>query len=364
LRIAFYMAATWAWTPEDLEQHGVGGTETAMGNMARAFARLGHETTVFHASGSAGTHRGVHFRPASTLDHAEPWDVFVSLSHVPDLQRVRAAVKVHWCMEHIEGWVKSWGEMLPAVDAVFTISPYHTALLLHRFRLPAERLHTTCCPIDPEEYAAVLPKVAGQLIYCSVPDRGLRHLPAIFQMARIMLPDLRLVVTSDFTLWGLPSAADAARELFHGMPGVDVLGRVPRPRLVQLQKRSVLHLYPCVFQELFCLASMECQAAGTPSVTSDMGALPTTVEHGATGLVIPLGGRPQPDFDQTFAADIPPPARRAFAARVVELVGDPTRLQAMGRQARERALGRFGADAVARAWLPVFGEVAGRRRIG
>jgi glycosyltransferase involved in cell wall biosynthesis len=358
------MAATWGWTARDLAEHGVGGTETAMGNMARAFARLGHQVAIFHPTPRPCELWGVSFRHVGDLAYDEPWDVFISLSHVPGLARVRAEVKVHWCLEHVTLWVKDWGEVLPAVDAVFTISPYHTALLVHKFGLPADRLHTTSCAVDPEEYRDPLPKVPGQLMYCSVPDRGLHHLPAIYRMVRQRVRDLGLVVTGDLTLWGLPSAAGWARQLFADLPGVRFLGRVPRPQLVELQKRSVLHVYPCIFQELFCLASLECQAAGALTVTSDLGALPTTVEDGVGGFIVPTGGGPRPDFDRPVIDAFTPATYGAFADRIVELLSHPGLLQAMRRRARERALRRFGADVVAREWLEVFGRVVGRRAVG
>ena len=50
--------------------------------------------------------------------------------------------------------------------------------------------------------------------------------------------------------------------------------------------QSDVCLYPCNFFETFCLTALECQAAGVPVVTSEFGALATTLAAGA-GVKIP-----------------------------------------------------------------------------
>ena len=50
--------------------------------------------------------------------------------------------------------------------------------------------------------------------------------------------------------------------------------------------QSDVCLYPCNFFETFCLTALECQAAGLPVVTSEFGALATTLAPGA-GVKIP-----------------------------------------------------------------------------
>jgi glycosyltransferase involved in cell wall biosynthesis len=52
-------------------------------------------------------------------------------------------------------------------------------------------------------------------------------------------------------------------------------------------KRSALCLYPCNFQETFCLTALETQAAGTPMITTRFGALATTLND-ECNVLIPL----------------------------------------------------------------------------
>ena len=70
--------------------------------------------------------------------------------------------------------------------------------------------------------------------------------------------------------------------------GYDVTfkGRLSKPDLASVLMESDVCLYPCNFFETFCLTALECQAAGVPVVTSEFGALATTLAPGA-GVKIP-----------------------------------------------------------------------------
>ena len=61
--------------------------------------------------------------------------------------------------------------------------------------------------------------------------------------------------------------------------GQDVIftGRLSKPALARVLMQSDVCLYPCNFFETFCLTALECQAAGVPIVTSEFGALATTL---------------------------------------------------------------------------------------
>ncbi len=75
-----------------------------------------------------------------------------------------------------------------------------------------------------------------------------------------------------------------------------------------------------------CRAALEAMAAGRPVVGRRVGALPETVVHGVTGLLV--------DDDRP----------ESVAAALRALVAQPGRAAAMGRAGRERARALFGPD--------------------
>jgi glycosyltransferase involved in cell wall biosynthesis len=76
-----------------------------------------------------------------------------------------------------------------------------------------------------------------------------------------------------------------------------------------------------------CRAALEAMAAGRPVIGRRVGALPETVLHGVTGLLV--------DDDRA----------ESVAAALRALVADPERAAAMGRAGRERARALYGSDA-------------------
>ena len=347
MKIAFYFDGTWDWNDSYLEYPGLGGTETCLVHLSRYLARE-HQVIIFNPTSQPGLYNGITYRNASSFCYREEFDALVTMSYLPRLKESGARVKVHWSLEDSETWVRSWGEVLRAVDAVVAISPFHARWLAEQFHVPADRITVISCGVQPEEYLQPVPKITGKLIYCSVPNRGLAHLLPIYRLARERMSNLQLVITSDFSLWGRDPGNEEYRRLFSGEPGVHFLGKVPRSELVWHQKSSQLHVYPCTVNELCCLASLECQAAGTPTVATGLGALPTTVLDGRTGLIIPN----HPHYD--------PRAYAVFARAIIGLLADPGRLMAMARKARERALQEFGYPVLAGRWVKLFRDLGAR----
>jgi glycosyltransferase involved in cell wall biosynthesis len=95
-----------------------------------------------------------------------------------------------------------------------------------------------------------------------------------------------------------------------------------------------------------CRAALEAMAAGRPVVGRRVGALPETVVHGITGLLV--------DDDR--------PESVAAALRV--LVAQPEQAAAMGRAGRERARTLFGSDAHAAQVERVYRRIVEPREPG
>ncbi|HEX7217557.1 MAG TPA: glycosyltransferase family 4 protein, partial [Methylomirabilota bacterium] len=93
-----------------------------------------------------------------------------------------------------------------------------------------------------------------------------------------------------------------------------------------------------------CRAALEAMAAGRPVVGRRVGALPETVVHDVTGLLV--------DDDRP----------ESVAAALRALLDDPARAAAMGRAGLERARALYGPDAHAARVEEIY--AAARRRRG
>lgn len=342
--IAVYFNETFPWNGGDLES-GLGGAETAIVYVSRALAARGHRVTVYNRTAHHVFIDGVEYLPTPAFDPAVRRDVIVGVSAVPDMGAVAADVKVHLSMEDDESWVGSYRSYLPRVDAMFAISPYHARLVTRRFGVDPARIETVSLGVHGPDYRELPRKNPFQIIYCSVPHCGLGPLAEVFRLVRRQVPRATLVVTGDLTLWGRDDPGLTPHQpAFACLPGSDLRGKVGRSELVRLQKESVLHLYPCLCNELFCLASLECQAAGTPTVAPAVAALPDVVADGVTGMLVPY-----PATD--------PRGMRALADAAVGLLRDPARVARLAAEARRRAFGAYTWDAVAADWEGRFERI-------
>ena len=104
-------------------------------------------------------------------------------------------------------------------------------------------------------------------------------------------------------------------------------------------QRSHLMLLPSL-GEMFGIAPGEAAHFGRPSLVSDVGGLPTVVDHGRSGLVLP---------EDATAED--------YADAIIALVDDSTRYRALSEGALERAKQMLNWEAFAREMGLMMREV-------
>lgn len=170
--------------------------------------------------------------------------------------------------------------------------------------------------------------VVGRLVY----EKGYKEVFEAARLLRSQAPNARFVCAGPEE----PSKADrvtpgdlaeAARH------GVQWLGaRADMARLYSAFDMYVLASY----REGFPMAAMEACAMGLPVIASDISGCRRVVDHGQTGLIVPLRDS------------------GALARAIAALVADPARRAAMGAAGRQKALREFDESAVVRQTLAVY----------
>ncbi len=118
----------------------------------------------------------------------------------------------------------------------------------------------------------------------------------------------------------------------------------PDPRRVAQYLRAADIYVHMAHAETFGLSIVEAQACGVPVVASAVGGIPETIEDGVTGVLVPEG-----DAD-------------ALAAAILELSGNPERLEAMGAAATRFAHGHFALELMADRYLETYARMVGGGR--
>ncbi|WP_307036415.1 glycogen synthase [Arthrobacter sp. B3I4] len=151
-------------------------------------------------------------------------------------------------------------------------------------------------------------------------------------------------------------AAETARlieELQAQRSGVILVERMlPRHELIQVLSHATAFACPSIYEPLG-IVNLEAMACGAAVVASATGGIPEVVQHGETGLLVPLeqvtDGTGTPLDPEKFVTE--------FAAALTEVVSDPARARAMGRAGRQRAEEHFSWESITETTLEVYRSV-------
>jgi glycosyltransferase involved in cell wall biosynthesis len=309
---------------------GVGGAELALLTMCRAWQEYGNTVRLYNDPKEAGV-SSFEQLPIEAFNPAEDRDVLIIFRSPNERSYGAKGLKVWWSCD--QNTVGDFREFSRTVQKIVTISPRHSHFFNHVYGI--DNAITIDLPVRMWEYGEDVQKVSKRCIYTSMPDRGLVELNTIWPRIQVRVPEASLVITSDWRLWGdnIPeSLVQPYRLSYANHPNIIYRAAVKRRELVQIQQSADLHLYPCVYDELFCIAVAESQVAGAYPITSDCGSLGTT----NMGTILP-GNASDPNWQETFVQ------------KAVQLLNDPA-LSAKQEYVRQVSRKRFAIENILRQW--------------
>lgn len=323
LRIVFFCPGMYPFTDSDYEGKGVGGAEASLILLTRELAKLGFVVDIYNSTEVEGNFGGVNYINLANFVYTDYSDIFVLFRNsMLGLEAVNSPLKLFWSCD--QETTRDWEfEVIPYIDRVIAISPYHKKYLVEHHPISEDIIDVVDLGIKESDYIKEPQKVKQKMIFCSVPKRGLENLVRIYFRIKEKFPESSLVITSDYRLWGAEPLNEEFRAKFQNMPGVTFLGKVDRSELVKHQLESEIMAYPCNYDENFCISAMECIAAGAVPITTSIGALPTTVAD--SGIIIKGDPATQPYLDK-------------FLEAVTNFFVNQEKLDAIRREGRNRAL--------------------------
>ena len=266
--------------PPDIYGRGVGGAELAMMSWAETMAERDHLIRIYNDPVKAGIYDEVEYLPQADFEPHDKRDVFIIYRSPNHHIRIANGLKIHWSTDQYT--IGDFGrDIFPFVDKVVCISPFHVDYHRQRYGVENGKVGHIDLGVRLGDYDQDIEKIPGRCIFCSVPDRGLELLHAMWPQIKERVPHASLVITSDYRLWGGNNPNNHRHRLsWLHQEDVVFLGKVERARLVQEQLAAECHSYPSTYDELFCISAAECQVAGAWPVTTTTGALKTTNEWG------------------------------------------------------------------------------------
>ena len=352
--LGIYTGQAWErWSPRNLDEGGIGGSETATVHTARAFAKRGWQAVVFgDCEGMEGNYDGVEYVHYGKFDdwiRNREFDLFVSSRRadvmVHPIRAKHKAVVVHdiWLAQDPNANLN-----VDRVDKFFVLSPWHKQFFMgHHRQVPEPKIHVTRDGVDLDRFEKKYPRERGRMVYSSSPDRGLDVLLECLPRIRKAVPEATVHVFYGFSNWekmirarGRPGEVEWMEAIKARLddPGVVYRGRIGQAQLAKEMLKSELWAFSTAFTETFCISAAECMAAGLPIVCTDLAALHTTV--GETGILIPGNNRTKEYQDR-------------FVDECVRMLSDKPRWEEYSRRGLERAK-TFSWDTIADEWMEVL----------
>jgi len=312
---------------------GIGGAELFLLTLCRAWHDAGHKVRLYNSPAfpNHSVFEQLHidsFRPKDDRD-------VVIVFRSPNARMTSNTKGLKLWLSCDQNTIGDFKEFSSKVDKIVTISPNHAQFFENTYGI--KDTITIDIPVRDWEYLGTgIKKIPYRCIFNSIPSRGIEPLHSAW--ARIVrdFPEASLVITSDWRLW-TPYATDQAiqkfKAMYTGLPNVTYLGAITRNDLIKHELRAQLHLYPCTYDELFCISVAETQVAGAYPITSECGALKTT----NMGTIV-RGSVEAPDWNKQFT-DV-----------VLEYLNDQEKLERDAREVQKKARERFGLERILKIW--------------
>ena len=384
------------WNPQIAARDGIGGSETAVIEIAKRLADKGHRVKVYGNCGQvAGLYDGVEYTPDLSPVAKIGCDVMVAWRNAELLSGMAARVKLIWAhdirVHNLDKWT------LHLADKVIAVSEWHAGELVRqhgeRVGLTREKIVVMRNGIDPARLATqdMCPRCLGsgrnyldaphgshegcpactsvggrkalpyvrrnqhKAIYSSSPDRGLSELLDMWPAIRAQAPDAELHVFygAKMLTQHAPGWAEQIAEKLRACASLGVVdrGRVNQATLAREMLSAGCWLFPSWhisgvrWEETSCIGVMEAQAAGLRVVTSPYAALK---ENALEGAAFVEGDARTMGYQTEFAY-------RTLVAMHFE---EPQRSRdAIAAEARAR----FDWNPIAEQWHTMLTEMVGKR---
>lgn len=293
------------WDFRSPDDPGIGGSETAVVELARRLALRGHSVTV-HAPLRPGCPPqdpgGARWLPLEAVDFSSPgvWALSrcpSALDHFPEShpsQQTWLVCQDVWYPPKLSDGLTQ--ERSAKLDRCLPLCLSQAKWMLEKSPELAGKMFTSSNGIKTDLIGSLDPPPRDplRLLYTSSPDRGLVPLLKIFKRAREFEPGLTLraaygwdnILKCKGKHW-----VNVRKECESLMkqPGVTWLGRLGQEALYREFLAAGLWVYPTNFTETSCISCMEAQALGAVPITNPLWALSDNVRHGTFLLGDPAG---------------------------------------------------------------------------
>lgn len=269
----------YEWDEAIYRERGIGGSETAVVEMARHLADMtGRKVKIFNNRTTAKEFGNVSYLPAHELPlyfgkntpHRHiAWRHNTKLTDAPTYV---------WCHDlGIPGI-----DNVVNYDRVFCLSEFHKNYVSNMFGVPKDKIWVTGNGIDPSRFHGLnVQKNYGKVVFSSSPDRGLDRVIRIMDQVVLKNPEAHLHAYYGFDNMrknNRGQEADELQAMIKSRPYITFYGNLEQKHLTKEISSACVWLYPTNFLETYCITAVEMLCSSVYPVVRDWGALKDTLK--------------------------------------------------------------------------------------
>jgi len=307
---------------------GVGGSEYALLTMCEEWTKRGDQVTLYNDPKEP---KASPFEQKSifSFNPQEDRDVLIIFRSPTELVNDSKGMKIWWSQDQRTSG--NYGEFSKCVDKIVCISNFHAEYFKNQYGITNTIVIDD--PVRVGDYKQFKDRIKNKFLFSSVPDRGLKILLDIWPEIRATFADASLVITSDYRLWSsLYPLNEKYREQAMGLRDIKFKGAIKRSLLIEEQLTSDIMAYPCIYEELQCIAVAEAEVSGVFPISSTVGAL------GTTNMRLTLEGDPKTNAWQ-----------QEFLGMIYDFLKSPQK-EFYRKQVKKLALKRFDPVNILDQW--------------
>ena len=281
--LVYYCGQTLPWTPDSLKE-GIGGSEEAVINLTKEWAKAGYNVTVYNNCPVEKVYDGVTYKPWYLFNYRDKQDIVIIWRHPKMLDYDINATKVFVDMHDVVKPGEFTEKRLHKIDKIFLKSEAHRDLFPN---VPRDKVVVIPNAMDTSLFDQKVKRDPYLIINTSSPDRALSAIVRIFPKVKAKEPKATMKWAYGFGVYDEYHKRDKEKQAWKKdilekmeSAGVDNLGKISHKDIAKLTLSAGVMLYPTHFMEIDCVSARKAQLAGAHVVSSDFGALKTTVKYG------------------------------------------------------------------------------------
>lgn len=279
---------TFEWNPQLFKTKGFGGSEEAVINLSREWAKMGWNVTVYNNCGPEEiAEDGVTYKPFWMWNPKDKQDVTVLWRHPGPVDYDINSSKVYVDLHDVIRAGEFTPNRVDKITKIFVKTKFHRSLFPN---VPDEKFEIVPNGMDFALFDQPIEKNQYLMVNTSSPDRSMDVLPKLFKKVKERVPEARLKWAYGWDIFDITFGQENydkekmawKEQIIKDMEeaGIENLGRLPQAECAKLYLEGNLLAYPTEFAEIDCITVKKAQACGCMPITTDFGALGESVQYG------------------------------------------------------------------------------------